>query len=85
MVNPFRNTSSQISPTPGPVPGSGSVEFDAPAGESPVVLVTMETSPRKLTRSQGELVRGAWQHVDPMTVRRRVVGKRTIIPPNPLA
>ena len=62
-----------------PVSASVSRDFDVPVGESPVLSVTMETSPRELTRSQSELVRGALQIVDPMTVRRRVIGKRTII------
>ena len=45
----------------------------------------MQTSPRDLTRSQGELVRSSFENADPATVRRRIVGKRTIIPPLPLA
>ena len=46
---------------------------------------SMQTSPRDLTRSQGELVRSSLENADPATVRRRIVGKRTIIPPVPSA
>ena len=45
----------------------------------------MQVAPRDLTRSQGELVRSSLENADPATVRRRIVGKRTIIPPVPLA
>ena len=34
VVNPSRNTSSRISPTPDPVPESVSRDFDVPVGES---------------------------------------------------
>ena len=45
----------------------------------------MQISPRDLTRSQGELVRSSLENAYPTTVRRRIVGKRTIILPVPLA
>ena len=45
----------------------------------------MQISPRDLTRSQGELVRSSLEHPNPTTVRRRNVGKRTVILPEPVA
>ena len=45
----------------------------------------MQIAPRDLTRSQGELVRSSLENAYPATVRRRIVGKRTIIPPVPSA
>ena len=50
-----------------------------------MVPVSVETSPRELTCSPGELVRSTLQNADPVTSRRRVVGRRTIIPLEPFA
>ena len=45
----------------------------------------MQVAPRHLTHSQGELVRSSSENADQATVRRRIVGKRTIFPPVPSA
>ena len=45
----------------------------------------MQTSPRELTRSQGDLVRSSLENAGPATVIRRLAGKRTTIPPVLLA
>ena len=68
-------------PVSEPVRGDSDVAVD----ESSVAPGSMQTSPRDLTRSQGELVRSSLENADPATVRRRIVGKRTIIPPVPSA
>ena len=52
--------------------------------ESSLTLGSIQISPRELTRSQGELARSSLENADPVTERRRVVGKRTIISPAPL-
>ena len=60
-------------------------ESDVPVDKSSVAPGSMQIAPRDLTRNQGELVRSSLENADPATVRRRIVGKRTIIPPVPLA
>ena len=83
VVNPMRNTCSQISRAGSGqdlVPVSGSREFVTPVGDSPVVPVKVETSPRELTRSQGD-----FSEFTAKCGSSRVVGKRAIIPPGPLA
>ena len=68
-----------------PVSESACRESDVPLDESSVAPRSMQTSPREMTRSQGELVRSSSENADPATVRRRITGKRTIIPLVPLA
>ena len=70
---------------PDPVSESARRNSDVPVVESSVAPGSMQTSPRDLTRNQGELVRSSLENADPATVRRRIVGKRTIIPPVPSA
>ena len=70
---------------PDPVSESAGRESDVQVDESSVAPGSMQTSPRDLTRNQGELVRSSLENADPATVRRRIVGKRTIIPPVPSA
>ena len=70
---------------PDPVSESARRESHVPVVESSVAPGSMQTSPRDLTRNQGELVRSSLENADPATVRRRIVGKRTIIPPLPSA
>ena len=60
-------------------------DSDVPIDESSVALGSMLISPRDLTRSQGELVRSSLENPTPTTVKRRIVGKRTVIHFEPLA
>ena len=53
--------------------------------ESSLTPGSIQISPRELTRSHGELARSSLENADPVTERRRIVGKRTIISPAPLA
>ena len=84
MVNPLQNTPTHLSSIPDPVSESVFRESDVPIDESSVAPGSMQTS-RDLTRSQGELVRSSVANADPAIVRRRIAGKRTIVPPVPLA
>ena len=54
-------------------------------GESSLTPGSIQISPRELTRNQGELARSSLENADTVTERRRIVGKRTIISPAPLA
>ena len=56
---------------------------DVPIDESSVVPGSMRFSPRDLTRSQAELVRSSLESPNPTAVRRRIVGKRTVVSPEP--
>ena len=53
-------------------------------GESSLTPGSIQISPRELTRSQGELARSSLENGGPVTERRRIVGKRTIISRAPL-
>ena len=79
------NTPAHLSSVPDLVSESFFRESDAPMDESCVAPGSMQTSVRDLTRSQGELVRSSLENKDLATVRRRIAGKRTIIPLVPLA
>ena len=85
MVGPLPNTPTRLSSIPDPVSESACREADVPIDEFSVAPGSMQTSPRELTRSQGELVRSSQESADPATVRRRIAGKRTIMPPELLA
>ena len=76
-VTPLRN--------PNPVSASSIRESDVQIGESSLTLGSIQISPRNLTRGQGELARSSLENADAVTERRRIVGKRTIISPAPLA
>ena len=54
-------------------------------GESSLTPGSIQISLRDLTRSRGGLARSSLETADPATERRRIVGKRTIIFPAPLA
>ena len=85
VVDPLQNTPTRLPSRPDPVSEPACPESDVPLDESSVAPGSMQISPRELTRSQSELVRSSLENADPTTVRRRIVGKRTIIPPVPLA
>ena len=74
-----KNTSAQLSSIPNPVSASSVRESDVPTGESSLTPGSIQISPRELTRSQGELARSSQENADPVTERRRIVGKRTTI------
>ena len=85
VVTPLQNTSARLSSIPNPVSASSVRESDVQIGESSVIPGSIQISPRDLTHSQGELARSSLENADTVTDRRRVVGKRTIISPAPLA
>ena len=85
VVAPSQNTSTRLSSIPNPVSASAGRESDVQVDESSLTLGSIEISPRELTRSQGELARSSSEIADPVTERRRIVGKRTITSPAPLA
>ena len=68
-----------------PVSASAGRESNVQVGESSLTPGSIQISPRELTRSQGELARSSLENADAVTERRRIVGKRTIISPAPLA
>ena len=70
---------------PDPVSEPVRRDSEVPIDESSVAPGSMQVAPRHLTHSQGELVRSSLENADPATVRRRIVGKRTIISPVPSA
>ena len=78
-VEPF------ISSIPNLVSASSGRDSDVQIDESSVTPGSIQISPRELTRSQGELARSSLENADTVTERRRIVGKRTIISPAPLA
>ena len=85
LLVPLQNTLTRLPSTPDPVSEPACRESDVPHDESSVAPGSIQISPRELTRSQGELVGSSLEHADPTTVRRQIVGKRTIISPAPLA
>ena len=85
VVAPSQNTPARLLSIPNPVSASAGRESDVPIDESSLTSGSIEISPRELTRSQGELARSSLENADPVTARRGIVGKRTIISPVPLA
>ena len=85
VVDPLQNTPTRLPSRPDPVPEPVRRDSDVPIDESFVAPGSMQISPRDLTRSQGELVRSSLENPNSTTVRRRIVGKRTVITPEPLA
>ena len=85
FVTPSQNTFARLSSIPNPVSASSGRESDVQIDESSSTPGSIHTSPRELNRSQGELARSSLENADPVTERRRIVGKRTIISPAPLA
>ena len=80
VVDPSQNTSTRWPSKSVLVIEPVRRDSDVPIDDSSVAPGSMQISPRELTRSQGELVRSFVENADPTTVRRRIVGKRTIIP-----
>ena len=80
VVAPSQNTPARLSSIPNP-----GRESDVQIGESSLTPGSIQISPRELTPSQGELARSSLENADPVTERRRIVGKRTIISSAPLA
>ena len=85
MVDRLQNTPTRLPSRADPVSEPVRRESEVPVDESSVAPGSMQIGPRDMTRNQGELVRSSLENVDPATVRRRIVGKRTIIPPVPSA
>ena len=85
VVTLLQNTSARLSSIPNSVSASSVRESDVQIGESSLTAGSIQISPRELTRSQGELARSSLENADTVTERRRIVGKRTIITPAPLA
>ena len=84
-ADPSQNTSARLSSIPNPVFAPAGRESDVQVDESSLTHGSIQISPRELTRSQGELARSSLENADPVTERRRIVGKRTIISPAPIA
>ena len=57
VVDPLQNTPTRLPSRPDPVSEPVRRDSDVPIDESSVAPGSMQTSPRDLTRSQGELVR----------------------------
>ena len=85
VVTLLQNTSARLSSIPNPVSASSVRESDVQIGESSLTPCSIQTAPRDLTRNQCELARSSLENADIVTERRRIVGKRTIISPAPLA
>ena len=68
-----------------PVSGPLRRDSDVPIDESFVAPGSLQISPRDLTCCQGELVRSSLENPNPTTVKRRIVGKRRVTPPESLA
>ena len=85
VVTQLQNTSARLSSIPNPVSACSVRESDVQTGESSLTPGSIQISPRDLTHSQGELARSSLENADPVIKRRRIVGKRTIISPAPLA
>ena len=81
----LRRKTLPLSSIPNPVAASAGRESDVQVDESSLTPGSIQISPRELTRSQGELARSSLENADPVTARRRIVGKRTISSPAPLA
>ena len=84
VVDLLPNTPTRSSSIRDLVSESACRESDVPSDESSVAPASVQISPRELTRSQGELVRSSQKSAAPAIVRRRIAGKRTIMPPVPL-
>ena len=84
VVDPLQNSPTRLPARQDSVSEPACRESDVPFDESSVAPGSMQISARELTRSQGELVRSSLENADPTTVRRRIVGNRTI-PRVPLA
>ena len=82
---PVDQLTNKRSSIPNPVCASAGRQSEVQVGESFLTPGSIQMSPRELTRSQGELARGSLENADPVTERRRIVGKRTIISPAPWA
>ena len=85
VVAPSQNTSTRLSSIPNLVSASAGRESDVQVDESSLTPGSIQISPRELTRSQGELARSSLENADSVTERRRIVGKRTVTSPAPLA
>ena len=85
VVAPSQNTSARLSSIPNPVSASSCRESDVQIDESSSTPGSKQISPRELTRNQGEFARSSLENADTVTERRRIVEKRTIISPAPLA
>ena len=85
MVDLLQNSPTGLQSRSDPVSEHVRRDSEVPVDESSVAPGSMQIAPRDLTRSQGEFVRSSFEIADPATVRRRIVGKRTIIPPVPSA
>ena len=83
VVDPLQNTPTRLPSRSDLLSEPVRRYSDVPIDESSVALGSMQISPRDLTRSQGELVRSSLENPNPTTVRRRIVGKRTVILPEP--
>ena len=84
VVDPSQNTATQLPSRSVPVIEPIRRDSDVPIDESSVAPGPMQISPR-LSRNQGELVRSSLESSNPTAVRRRIVGKRTVISSEPLA
>ena len=85
VVAPSQNTPARLSSIPNPVSASAGRASEVQVDESSLTPGSIQISPRELTRNQGELARSSLENADAVTERRRIVGKRTIISPAPLA
>ena len=85
VVTQLQNTSARLSSIPNPVSASSVRKSDVQIGESSLTPGSIQISPRDLARCQGDLARSSLENSDTVTERRRIVGKRTIISPSPLA
>ena len=85
VVDLLQNTPTRLPSRSDPVCDPVCRDSDAPIDESAVAPGSMQISPRDLARSQGELVRSSLENQNPTTVTRRIVGKRKVILPEPLA
>ena len=79
VVDPLQNTPTRLLSRSDPVAELVRRGSDVQIDESSVALCSMQISQRDLTRSQGELVRSSLENSNPTSVRRRIVGKRTVI------
>ena len=85
VVDPVQNTPTRLPSRSDSVSEPVRRDSDVPIDEYSVPPGSMQISPRDLTRSQGELVRSSLENPNPTTVRRRIVGKRTVNSSVPLA
>ena len=85
VVDPSQNTATRLPSRSVPVIEPVRRDSHVPIDESSVAPGPMQILPRELSRNQGELVRSSLESSNPTAVRRRIVGKRTVISPEPLA